>query len=138
METIGIVVIVMAAIASLTKIIDVLTTIRAAKKQARFMGANRVISVEANPMGRIIFRRFGVVGGCWVTFAIWALICMATAWEVLCDDVFALSIGVIAFYCLLTYLNVWTGIHNTTGRMDPITRSISRFYGWLGRKLSIH
>lgn len=36
METIGIVLIVMAAVASFTKIIDVVTTIRGAKKQARF------------------------------------------------------------------------------------------------------
>ena len=138
METIGIVVIVMAAIASLTKIIDVVTTIRGAKKQARFMGADRAISVETNPMGRVLFRRFGVVGGCWVTFAIWTLICMVSAWEVLQYDIFALSVGVIVFYCLLTYLNVWAGIHNTTGRTDPITQSIGRFYGWLGRKLGVH
>jgi len=138
MEAIGIVVIVMAAVASLTKIIDMVTTIRNAKRQARLMGANRAISLEKNPIGRVLFRRFGVVGGSWVAFAVWTLICMASAWEVLLYDIFALNIGVIAFYCLLTYLNVWAGIHNTTGRMDPITRSIGRFYGWLGRKLGIH
>lgn len=138
METIGIVVIVMAAVASLTKLIDVVTTTRNAKRQARFMGANRAISLEMNPIGRAIFRRFGVVGGCWVTFAIWTLICMVSALEVLLYDIFILNIGVIAFYCLLTYLNVWTGIHNTTGRMEPITRSIGRFYGWLGHKLGVH
>lgn len=71
MEAIGIVVIVMAAVASLTKLIDVVTTTRNAKREARFMGANRAISLEMNPIGRAIFRRFGVVGGCWVTFAIW-------------------------------------------------------------------
>lgn len=138
METIGIVVIVMAAVASLTKLIDVVTTIRGVKRQIGFMGANRAISLESNPIGRIIFRRFGVVGGCWVTFAVWTFICMATALEVAFYDIFALSIGVIAFYCLLTYLNVWTGIHNTTGRMEPLTRSIGRFYGWLSRKLGVH
>lgn len=138
METIGIVVIVMAAVASLTKLIDVVTTIRGVKRQAGFIGANRAISLECNPIGRIIFRRFGVVGGCWVTFAVWTFICMATALEVAFYDIFALSIGVIAFYCLLIYLNVWTGIYNTTGRMDPLTRSIGRFYGWLSRKLGVH
>ncbi len=135
METIGIVVIVMAAVASLTKIIDVVTTIRGAKKQARFMGTNRAISLETNPIGRFLFRRFGVVGGCWVTFVIWTLICMATALDVLLFDIFALNIGVIAFYCLLTYLNVWTGIHNTTGRTDPLTRTIIKYYSRLGHKL---
>lgn len=135
METIDIVVIVMAVVASLTKIIDVVTTIRGVKKQARFMGADCAISLESNPIGRVLFRRFGVVGGCWVTFAVWTLICMASAWEVLLYDIFALNIGVIAFYCLLTYLNVWTGIHNTTGRTDPLVRTIIKYYTLLGRKL---
>ena len=138
METIGIVVIVMAAVASRTKLIDVVTTIRGVKRQAGFIGANRAISLESNPIGRIIFRRFGVVGGCWVTFVVWTLICMVSALEVVFYDIFALSIGVIAFYCLLTYLNVWTGIYNMTGRMDPLTRSIGKFYCWLGRKLGVH
>ena len=136
METVDIVVIIMAAIASLTKLIDILSTIKFIKGRA--MGERDAIPLERNPLGRLLFRHFGVVGGCWVTFVIWTLVCMVSAWEVNYYGYFALKIGVIVFYGLLTYLNVWAGIYNMIGRTDPFTRIIIKFYSWLGRKMKKH
>ena len=127
METIGIVVIVMAAIASLTKVIDVVTTILRVD-----------VHTEINPIGRVLFRRLGVKGGCWATFVFWTALCMGVAWPIANHgDVFD-RVGAIIIYSVFTYLNVSTGLFNMKGIAIPFTRSIIKFYGWLGRKLGVH
>ena len=127
METIGIVVIVMAAVASLTKLIDVVSTI---------LRVN--VHTEINPIGRFLFRHLGVKGGCWATFVFWTALCMGVAWPIADHgDVLERS-GAIIVYGVLAYLNVSTGLFNMKGIAIPFTRSIIRFYGWLGRKLGVH
>lgn len=126
METIGIVVIVMAVIASLTKVIDVVTTILRVD-----------VHTEINPIGRVLFRRLGVKGGCWATFVFWTALCMGVAWPIANHgDVFD-RVGAIIIYSVFTYLNVSTGLFNMKGIAIPFTRSIIKFYGWLGRKLGV-
>lgn len=127
METIGIVVIMMAEVASLTKLIDVVTTIR---------GVN--VHTEINPIGRFLFGRLGVKGGCWATFVFWTALCMGVAWPIANNgDIFD-RVGAIIIYSVLTYFNISTGLFNTKGIAIPFTRSIIRFYGWLGRKLRVN
>ncbi len=126
METIGIVVIVMAAIASLTKIIDVVTTILRVD-----------VHTEINPIGRVLFRRLGVKGGCWATFVLWTVACMGVAWPfATCGDIVDCVCAII-IYSVLTYLNISTGLFNMRGIAIPFTRTFIKFYGWLGRKLGV-
>ena len=126
MQAIDIAVIVMAALASLTKLIDVFSTI---------LRVN--VHTERNPIGRVLFRRFGVKGGCWVTFVIWTAVCMGVAWPVAVNGDFIEKIGAIAIYVLLTYLNISTGLYNMKGIAIPLVPTFIRFYGWLGRKCRI-
>ena len=127
METIGIVVIVMAAVASLTKLIDVVTTI---------LRVN--VHTEINPIGRFLFGRLGVKGGCWATFVFWTVVCMGVAWPVtVYGDIFD-RVGAIIIYSVLTYFNISTGFFNMKGIAIPFTRSIIRLYRWLGRKLGVN
>lgn len=127
MEAIGIVVIVMAAVASLTKLIDVVSTI---------LRVN--VHTEINSIGRFLFRHLGVKGGCWATFVVWTAFCMGVAWPIADHgDIFD-RVGAIIIYSVLTYLNVSTGLFNMKGIAIPFTRSIIRFYGWLGRKLRVY
>ena len=127
METIEIVVIVMAAVASLTKIIDVVTTI---------LRVN--VLTEINPIGRFLFRRLGVRGGCWATFVVWTAACMGIGLLVAAyGDIFD-KIGAIIIYSVLTYFNISTGLYNMKGLAIPFTHSFIRFYSWLGYKLGIN
>lgn len=131
MEAIDIIVIVAATLAALTKIIDVVTTIKGVNHCANHMGMNRAINVERNPIGRFLFKRFGVIGGCWITFVIASVICAVVAWGVIVDGNFAYKIAAILLYGLLVYGNISTGIHNTTGRSTLLTRAILTLYNWI-------
>ncbi len=124
METIDILVIVFASLAALTKLIDVVSTIKHVS-----------CATESNPIGRVLFKRFGVAGGCWFTFALQVLVCALVAWDAIFNSGTVEKIGVVAFCCVLTYFNISTGLHNMRGNDLPLTRSIIRFYVWLGQKL---
>ena len=124
METMDNLVIVFACLAALTKLIDVFSTIKCVKTCA----------MERNPIGRALFRRFGIAGGCWFTFAVQVLICALVAWETVFYSGVAEKIFVIAICGVLTYFNVSTGFHNMMGYDLPFTKSMVRFYGWLAER----
>lgn len=124
MHTIDTVVIAFAALAALTKLIDVFSTIRCVK----------TIDTERNPIGKALFRRFGVAGGCWLTFAVQVLVCALVAWEAVLYSGTAEKAAVAAVCGLLTYLNVSTGFHNVKGYDLPLTKGMIRFYGWLATR----
>ena len=124
METIDILVIMFASLAALTKLIDVVSTIKRV-----------TCATEINPIGRILFRRFGVAGGCWMTFAFEVLVCAAVAWGAIFYSETAEKIAIIVVYGILTYFNVSTGLYNMKGYCIPFTKSIIRFYIWLGQKV---
>ena len=124
METIDIVVIVMAALASLSKLIDVISTI---------LRVN--VNTECNPIGVILFKRLGVKGGCWVTFAFWTIVCMGIAWLVVaCGDAVD-KIGAVVIYSVLTYFCISTGLYNMKHISIPLTSVLIRFYCWLDMKM---
>ncbi len=133
METIDIVTIVAATLAALTKIIDNVTTIKKAKFFAKFTENGNVVYMEKNPIGRILFRKFGIAGGCWITFALVVIICTVVAWEAIVDGNFAYKVASIVIFGLLTYGHISAGIHNTTGRQTLIVRVTLKCYGWIGR-----
>ena len=133
METIDIIVTVMAVVASLTKLIDVVTTIKGAKKFTRFMGMKATISIEKNPIGRYLFRKFGVAAGNWITFAIVVIVCAGIAWDAIVDGTLAYKVVAIVVFGVLTYGHISAGIYNTTGRQTLIVKTALKIYGWIGR-----
>ena len=124
METIDIVVIVAAALASLTKLIDVFSTI-----------ARVSVYTEMNPLGRSLFSRFGVKGGCWLTFAFWTLVCAVVAFGIVTCGCFVEKILAVILDCVLVYFNISTGLFNMKGYAIPLTKSMLKFYAWLGKKM---
>ena len=124
METIDIVVIVMAALASLTKLIDVISTI---------LRVN--VYTECNPIGVFLFKRLGVKGGCWATFSFWTIVCMVVAWPVVAYGDSVDKIVAIVIYSVLTYFCISTGLYNMKHISIPLTSSIIRFYRWLDTKM---
>lgn len=124
MQVIDIVAIVAAVIAALTKIIDVVTTIK-------YVGVEH----EMNPMGRKLFRRYGVVKGCWITFAIEAVLIAAVTWAVLAFGDMVEKVALLVVCALLTWGNISAGILNKYHRATLIVRLVSKHYMWLNRKL---
>ena len=124
MNTLDIIIIISAAIASLTKIIDVITTIK-------YVG----LAHESNPLGRRLFTRFGVKGGCWITFAVQALLVGVLAWETTLNGNLLEKISYVVVAALLTWGNISAGLLNAYHRTTPITRVMVPFYCWLSRKL---
>jgi hypothetical protein len=122
---VNVLVIISASLAALTKLIDVISSIKRI----------RTWEMERNPFGRVLFKRFGVAGGCWVTFGIQVLICALVAWDAVAFCGTAEKIVVIVFCYVLTYGNISTGLHNMWGYDLPFTKSMIRFYGWLSTKI---
>lgn len=123
MHTMDIIVIVFATLAAFTKLIDVFSTIKCVK----------TVNMERNPIGRVLFKRFGIVGGCWITFAVQVLICALVAWDSVFYSETAEKVAAVAFFGVITYFNISTGFHNMMGYDLPLTKSIIRFYGWLAK-----
>jgi len=122
MEIIDIIAIASAAVAALTKILDVVSTIR-----------HVPIACESNPIGRWLFRRFGVAGGCWATFAFWVLIIAVVTVVVILFGPLVEKIILIAF-CLLVLLpfNISTWLLNAKG----ISTIYSRIGIWINLKVA--
>lgn len=133
MELIDILVIVFGAVAAISKSIDCITTIRGYNR-AKAAGMYNPIGLEQNPIGRRLFRRFGVVGGCWLTFAFMALvISFVCACTVLGDYGGTSKCAVMALCALLTWGNISAGILNTTGRRTLLVKIMLVFYSKLGK-----
>ena len=122
----NILVIVSATLAALTKLIDVISSIKRI----------RTWEMERNPFGRILFKRFGIAGGCWITFGIQVLICALVAWDAIAFSGTIEKILVTVICCILTYGNVSTGLHNMWGYDLPFTKSMIRLYGWISAKIA--
>ncbi len=124
MHIMNIIVIAFATLAAFTKLIDVFSTIKCVK----------TVNMERNPIGKMLFRRFGIAGGCWITFAAQVLICALVAWDAVFYSETAEKAVVAAVCALLTYFNFSTGFHNMKGYDLPFTKSVVRFYGWLAAR----
>lgn len=123
MHIMNIIVIAFATLAALTKLTDVFSTIKRVK----------TANMERNPIGKVFFKHFGVAGGCWITFAVQALICALVAWDSVFYSETAEKVATVAFFGVITYFNISTGFHNMMGYDLPLTKSIIRFYGWLAK-----
>lgn len=119
----NVLVIAFATLAALTKLIDVFSTIKYVKTS----------DMERNPIGKLLFKRFGVAGGCWITFAVQVLVCALVAWEAVFYSGTAEKVAVAVVCGVLIYFNISTGFHNAIGFDLPFTKSMIRFYGWLAR-----
>lgn len=133
MLVLHILLVVFAVVAALTKIIDIVTTIRSYNR-FKAIGCKDPVELEQNPIGRWLFRRLGVVGGGWFTFAVVTLVIGASCAEIiLMDDAVVLKCGVLLFYLLLIWGHISAGIFNTSGRQTPIVRVIRFLYTKIGR-----
>lgn len=112
MELIDIIAIASAVIASLTKILDVVSTIRYVP-----------IQCESNPIGRWLFRKFGVAGGCWATFVMMALVIAGVTASIVAFGSFIEKVGLILI-CLLVLLpfNISTWLLNAKGKSTIFSR----------------
>ena len=129
MELIDILLIVAGAVAVLSKIVDCVSTIRCYRKAGN-PGPN---SLEQNPIGRLLFRRFGVTGGCWLVFAIVMVIVAAACAEVMVYDIFALKCAAIAILAVATWAHVSAGIYNMTGHATIIVKVMRALYLKMGK-----
>ena len=123
MHFMNIIVIAFATLAALAKLVDVFSTIKCVK----------TVNMERNPIGRVLFKRFGIVGGCWITFAVQVLICALVASDSVFYSETAEKVAAVAFFGVITYFNISTGFHNMMGYDLPLTKSIIRFYGWIAK-----
>lgn len=111
--------VVTATLAALTKIIDVVTTIK-------YVGAK----AELNPIGRWLFKRLGCAAGCWLIFAFEAIVFAIAAWQAVVTESLANQIGFSIIFCLFIWGHISAGIFNTTGHATPIVRIMLKLYRW--------
>ena len=126
MHFMNIIVIAFATLAALAKLVDVFSTIKCVK----------TVNMERNPIGKQLFKYFGVAGGCWITFAVQVLICTLVAWDAVFYSETAEKVAAVAFFGVITYFNISTGFHNMMGFDLPFTKSVIRFYGWLAARVT--
>lgn len=112
METIDIILIASAAIAALTKIFDVVSTIKYVS-----------IDSETNLFGRWLFHKFGVKGGCWIVFFFEAFVIATIMETTIANGNIVEKIAFIAI-CLFILLpfHISTWLMNAKGKSTIFSR----------------
>lgn len=123
MDTVDIFVIICAALAALTKIIDVVTTIK-------YVG----VHAEVNPIGRWLFNWVGCTAGCWLTFVFEVIVIGGVACGIVLNDSVVEKVLCMLICLFFAGTHISAGVYNTTHRSTPFIRMMIRFYRRLGSK----
>ena len=120
MQNILIVVVVVALV--LTKVYDVVTTIK-------YVGAR----AETNPVAGPLMRRYGVARVSWGVFVLVLVVSLLAGYEGLSSESLVVKSCVVLFGGLVSFAQYSAGRFNSTGKGNFITGFALRLYSCLGR-----
>ena len=120
MENILIIVVVIALV--LTKVYDVIATIK-------HVGAR----AETNPFAGPLMRRYGVARVSWGVFALVLVIALLAGYEGLSSESLVVKLCVVIFGGLVSFAQYSAGRFNSTGKGNFTTGFVLRLYSCLGR-----